>query len=65
MRRRDFILPAATALFLHPVIAAAQQPGHVYRLGFVVQFPRHFLDEPPGSAMLDELRRHGFVEGKT
>jgi ABC-type uncharacterized transport system substrate-binding protein len=64
MRRRDFILPAATALLLHPRIAAAQQPGRVYRLGFVVQFPRPFLDKPPGSAMLDELRSHGFIAGQ-
>jgi ABC-type uncharacterized transport system substrate-binding protein len=63
MRRRDLLLPIAAAL-LRPCGGHAQQPGRVYRLGFVVQFPRHFLDVPPGSAMLDELRRHGFIEGK-
>jgi ABC-type uncharacterized transport system substrate-binding protein len=64
VRRRDLVLPLAAAALLRPRPAAAQQPGRVYRLGFVVQFPRRFLDKPPGSAMLDELRRHGFVEGQ-
>jgi ABC-type uncharacterized transport system substrate-binding protein len=59
MKRRDLFLPVAAALLLHSGIAAAQEPGRVYRLGFVVQPPKRFF-----APMIDELRRNGFVEGK-
>jgi ABC-type uncharacterized transport system substrate-binding protein len=59
MRRRDLILPLAAAALLRPALARAQQPGRVYRLGFVVQPPKRFF-----APLIDELRRHGFVEGK-
>jgi putative tryptophan/tyrosine transport system substrate-binding protein len=64
MRRRDLVGLLGAAVLLRSRIASAQQPAKVYRLGFVVQFPRRFLNEFPGSAMLDELRLHGFIEGQ-
>jgi ABC-type uncharacterized transport system substrate-binding protein len=58
MRRRDLIVPLAAAL-LRPSIGRAQQPGRVYRLGVVVQGPRR-----NSAPLFDELRHHGFIEGK-
>lgn len=60
MKRRDFItlLGAAAAW---PLAARAQEPGRVYRLGGLNSSPR---DAPHHVAMLDELRRLGFVEGQ-
>jgi len=61
MRRRDFInLVGGTAL-AWPLGAQAQEPGRVYRLAVVVSAGR---DELPTLAFFDELRAHGFVEGK-
>jgi putative ABC transport system substrate-binding protein len=61
MRRRDFInLVGGTAL-AWPLGAQAQEPGRVYRLAVVVTAGR---DELPTLAFFDELRAHGFVEGK-
>jgi putative ABC transport system substrate-binding protein len=62
MRRREFIAlvgGAATALLRTP--AAAQEPGHTYRIGGLSVQPRtkqHWV------AMFEELRRVGFVEGQ-
>jgi hypothetical protein len=36
----------------------AQTPGRTYRIGIIARDPR------PWSALLDELRANGFVEGK-
>jgi putative ABC transport system substrate-binding protein len=59
MRRRKFItlLGGAAAW---PLAARAQEPGRTYRLGCLLPATR---DTPVGSA-LDELRRHGFIEGQ-
>ena len=54
---RRLVVTAAAAGFF-PRLARAQQPGRIYRLGFVVQPPKRLL-----AAIFDELRRHGFVEG--
>jgi putative ABC transport system substrate-binding protein len=45
--------------------ARAQESGRQYKLGYLVQPPRSFfLEGKPGAPMFDELRRHGFVEGR-
>jgi putative ABC transport system substrate-binding protein len=60
MRRREFIaLMGASVTW--PFAAMAQQSGRTYRLGGVTSSPRNSLSN---GAMLDELRRLGFIEGQ-
>jgi putative tryptophan/tyrosine transport system substrate-binding protein len=59
MRRRGFIA-LMSASIAWPFAAMAQEPGRTYRLGFLSASPRN----PIASAMFDELRRFGFIEGK-
>jgi putative ABC transport system substrate-binding protein len=60
MRRRDFItLVSATAAW--PVVARAQEPGRVYRLGNLSPNQR---TSPVYRAFFEGLRRYGFVEGQ-
>jgi putative tryptophan/tyrosine transport system substrate-binding protein len=61
MRRRDFIKGIAGSLSAWPLAARAQEPGRTYRLGNLVAAPR---DAPHHVALLDELQRAGFIEGK-
>src|SRR5207244_13518442 len=63
-KRRSFIaLLASTALILlAPRATFGQTPGRTYRIGSLSVRPRtapHFV------ALLDELRRAGFIEGRT
>jgi putative ABC transport system substrate-binding protein len=64
MRRRDFIAALGTAAAWPPT-ARAQDSGRTYRLGMMFPFPRE-ARESVGivDALMDELRRNGFVEGK-
>jgi putative ABC transport system substrate-binding protein len=60
MRRREFIaLMGASVAW--PFAAAAQEAGRTYRLGGVSSSPGN---APHFVAMIDELRRLGFVEGQ-
>jgi putative tryptophan/tyrosine transport system substrate-binding protein len=60
MRRREFMaLMGASVAW--PFAAMAQQPGRTYRLGCLLLAPR---DAPIVVAFFEELRRHGFIEGK-
>jgi len=62
MRRRDFITQVGgTAAAFWPVLARAQQPGRVYRLGSLNQSLR---TEPWHTAFYEALRKEGFVEGQ-
>jgi putative tryptophan/tyrosine transport system substrate-binding protein len=60
MRRREFtaLMSASVAW---PFAALAQEPGRTYRLGGVSSLPRN---APPFVAMVDELRRLGFIDGQ-
>jgi len=60
MRRREFIAGLGGAA-AWPVVARAQQPGRIYRIGFLVPTPR---DRPPVVALFDELRLNGFIENQ-
>ena len=61
MQRREFIMLLGGAASACPLIARAQEPGRTYRLGVLLPVAR---DEPAMVAFLDELRLHGFVEGR-
>jgi putative tryptophan/tyrosine transport system substrate-binding protein len=61
MRRRAFIASIAGTILLWPFAASPQEAGRTYRLGFLEPIPR---DAPPILALLDELRRRGFIEGQ-
>jgi putative tryptophan/tyrosine transport system substrate-binding protein len=60
MRRRKFIA-LISASVAWPFAALAQQPGRTYRLGGIFSVPRN---APPFVALLDELRRLGFIVGQ-
>jgi len=61
MRRRDFITRMVGSAVSWPLAARAQQPGRVWRIGFLGV-------GPPSPALLnvfrDSLRERGYVEGQ-
>src|SRR5690242_6745820 len=65
MKRREFIALLGGAAAAWPVAARAQDAGRLYRVGMMLPFPRE-ASESLGivSAVFDELRRNGFVEGQ-
>jgi ABC-type uncharacterized transport system substrate-binding protein len=65
MRRREFIALFSGAAAAWPVAPRAQDAGRTYRLGMMFPFPRGSR-ESVGivDALIDELRRNGFVEGQ-
>ena len=63
MHRRKFIMVLGGAAVTWPVAARAQQPGKVYRIGFLWDSPDAFLDAL--EAFRQGLRELGYVEGRT
>ena len=60
MRRREFIMLLGGAATAWPLTARAQD-GRTYRIGILNANPRGY---PAVTALFDELRRNGLVEGR-
>ena len=63
MRRRDFFTLLCGTAVTWPLATYAQQPGKVYRIGFLWDSPDAFLDAL--EAFREGLRELGYVEGQT
>jgi putative ABC transport system substrate-binding protein len=65
MRRREFIGLVGGAAAAWPLVAQAQQPGRIRRIGILSGFPE---DHPEGqaqrAALFQGLRELGWIEGK-
>ena len=61
MRRREFMTIVSGAAVFAPLSGFAQETGRTYRLGVLTVGPRR---QSSHDNFFDELRRHGFVEGK-
>jgi len=61
MRRREFVTLLGGAAAAWPIVARAQEPGRIYRLGSLHQAPH---DAPQHAAFFAELRNLGFIEGQ-
>jgi putative tryptophan/tyrosine transport system substrate-binding protein len=64
MRRRDFITFVGGAAASWPVAARAQQPGKVFRIGFLGVSRDALGTAANYQAFSDELRENGFSEGQ-
>jgi len=62
--RRTFIRAVVGGLIAWPLIAIAQQAGHVPRIGYVVAAAHAFGMFPVEQAFLEGLHDHGYVEGR-
>jgi putative tryptophan/tyrosine transport system substrate-binding protein len=61
VNRRELIALLGSAAATWPLAARAQEPGRIYRLGFLIPAPR---DTAAALALFDELRLNGFIEGQ-
>ena len=61
MQRRTFLGLLGGAATFAPFAVRAQEPGRVYRIGFLISTRQQ---EPRVVAFFDELRLNGFIEGK-
>jgi putative tryptophan/tyrosine transport system substrate-binding protein len=59
MRRRDFIALVSNAVAAWPLGALAQEPGKIWRMGFIAQGYETFYD-----ALFEGLRELGYAEGR-
>src|SRR6516165_4228633 len=61
MKRREFMTLLGSVAAAWPLAARAQEPGRIYRLGFLLP---HAREAPWIVAFFDELRLSGFIEGQ-
>jgi putative ABC transport system substrate-binding protein len=61
MHRREFIALMGGVAAAWPIAARAQEPGRIYRIGFLLPSTR---ETPAVVAFFDELRLNGFIEGQ-
>jgi putative ABC transport system substrate-binding protein len=61
MKRREFVTLLGGAALAWPLASSAQEAGRTYRVGGVSGSPR---SAPFVTAMFDELRIAGFIEGQ-
>src|SRR5262249_59129048 len=64
MRRIGLAVVVAVCLVLAPLVAEAQPPGKVWRIGYLILSP---LADPPSAerqAFLEGLHDHGYVVGQ-
>jgi putative tryptophan/tyrosine transport system substrate-binding protein len=61
MRRREFVALISSVAVAGPFAAMAQEPGRMYRLGMLANFPR---DSPFNLRRFEELRQRRFIEGQ-
>jgi putative ABC transport system substrate-binding protein len=61
MHRREFIALMGGVAAAWPIAARAQEPGRIYRIGFLLPAPR---ETPAVVDFFDELRLNGFIEGQ-
>ncbi len=64
MERRAFVIGVGSGLLAAPLAAEAQQPGKVFRIGFLSAFSAS-ADSPHSEAFRQGLRDLGYVEGQT
>ena len=65
MDRRTFIGMMAGSLLASPLVVEAQQPGKVWRIGFLTPGFKELPGSNPGLAPLSQgLRELGYVEGR-
>jgi putative ABC transport system substrate-binding protein len=61
MRRREFIKLVAGAMVEWPLASIAQEARRIYRFGYLQPFTD---DAHVSMPRIDQLRRHGFIEGQ-
>jgi putative tryptophan/tyrosine transport system substrate-binding protein len=61
--RRRFLLTSLAGALARPLAPGAQQPGKIYRIGYVSPAAPPQGASPSWSAFLDGLRQEGFVDG--
>ena len=65
MKRREFITLLGGAAAAWPLVASAQQPQRISRLGWLISFPEtHPLAQASVREFRNAMRRLGWVEGK-